>query len=154
ADETVIPAIVVVQAKGMQPRRALVRAGQRAQRLAFDLRLDTAAAERAGLGAIRKNQHGGPGFLRRGAACFHDGAVNTGPPSIEGVGQLSKQVEHGAILPIFGFGTCHNPGNLMKYRRFRSVSLNSYSGRTVMSRATSSATSVSPQQQQGMGMHV
>src|SRR5439155_17957338 len=64
ADQSVVPAVVVIEAKGGELRLRGV-AGEGAQGLALDLGLDAATAESAGLAAVWEDQHGRPGFLRR-----------------------------------------------------------------------------------------
>src|SRR5256885_1374257 len=70
ADETVVPAVVVVETEGEQLGVGLgaVLAGEHAQGALLDLGLDAAAAEGAVLAAVGEDEHGGAGFLGRGAA--------------------------------------------------------------------------------------
>ena len=71
------------------------RVVQAEQRPAFDLGLDAAAAERAGLGAVGVDEHRGAGLLRRAAARLDDGAVHARPPPGERGRQFGEQFTHG-----------------------------------------------------------
>ena len=80
ANQAVVPAVVVVELKAGDQRRALAQHGQRA---AFDLGLDAAAAERAGLAAIVEHEHRRAGLLRRAAARFHEPAQRYPPIAVQ-----------------------------------------------------------------------
>ncbi len=71
---------------------------QRAQSLAFDLGLDTPAAERADLTAVGKDQHCRPRLLRSAAARLDDGAVDAIAALFERLIQFCKQFTHDLMI--------------------------------------------------------
>ena len=74
ADQAVVPAVIVVEAEGEDFRLAGVVEAE--ERSPLDLGLDAAAAEGAGLGAVRVDEHRRAGLLRRAAPGLHHRAVH------------------------------------------------------------------------------
>src|SRR5262245_49942664 len=94
-DQAVVPAVVVVEVEGEDLGPAGGVDGEKGTSL--DLGLDAAAAEGAGLGPVREDEHGSAGLLRRAAARLHDGAVDAAAPPVQAGRQFGEKLAHGDL---------------------------------------------------------
>src|ERR1700730_1346783 len=81
ADQAVVPAVVVVEAKG-EDLAATLGIGQQSQSALLDFGLNAAASQGPLLAAVGEDEHGGAGLLGGRAARLDHGAENARPASL------------------------------------------------------------------------
>lgn len=96
ADESVVPAVVVVELEREDFGGALV---DQLQGAASDFCFDASAAESADLGAVGEDEHAGAGFLRSRATGFHKQCVGDVGSSTNGLNQLLVEICEQGLRP-------------------------------------------------------
>jgi len=106
ADESVIPAVIVVQMERDNFRLPLV---QEKQRPPFDLGFDAAAAQSPCLGAIGKDEHRRARFLRRRSSRLDQGRKRNRLLVADRCGQVVQDIAHRALSHCRDFAVSYSP---------------------------------------------